>query len=202
MCVLSSQQWKQLTCAFRSGPLWTNLAATGLVWTAVIVNSSKTSGPFSNSRALMEKIFWRNSPAYRPELSILHDKYLESIIKAEKVNPQITTMLISLLLFMSVATNCESQQLNFDSMEHVVLIQWIKLQYSNFIFHTAPVASIAVPLFHLYNTQSVSVGVTMSCHHTDQCHFSATGSEGYLQLLQQSWSFLLQWLLACFLGVE
>ena len=71
----------------------------------------------------MEKIFWRNSPAYRPELSILHDKYLESIIKAEKVNPQITTMLISLLLFMSVATNCESQQLNFDSMEHVVLIQ-------------------------------------------------------------------------------
>ena len=73
----------------------------------------------------MEKIFWRNSPAYRPELSILHDKYLESIIKAEKVNLQTNNYNANQPSAFHECSNklCESQQLNFDSMEHVVLIQ-------------------------------------------------------------------------------
>ena len=51
--VLSSQRRKQLTRAFCAGPPWTNshtVAATRLVWTAVILNGSETSVPLSNGR--------------------------------------------------------------------------------------------------------------------------------------------------------
>ena len=44
------------TCAFHAGPPWTNshtVAATRLVWTAVILNSSETSGPLSNGRIVI-----------------------------------------------------------------------------------------------------------------------------------------------------
>ena len=44
-----------VTRAFRAGPRWTNshtVAASRLVWTAVILNSSETSGPLSNGRVL------------------------------------------------------------------------------------------------------------------------------------------------------
>ena len=63
MRVLSSQGRKQVTCVFRAGPPWTNshtVAATILVWTAVILNSSETSGPLSNGSSLEVyiKIFW------------------------------------------------------------------------------------------------------------------------------------------------
>ena len=64
--VLSSQQRKPLTRAFRIHPLvLLEQAATELVWTAVIFNGSEASEPLTNGRTLkmyswaVYKIFWR-----------------------------------------------------------------------------------------------------------------------------------------------
>ena len=87
--VLSSQRCKKLTRTFCAAPPWTNLhnvAATRLVWIAVILNSSETNGPLSNDTINVQfrgvyKIFWWSKggsseppwtpPAYGPVCHIL-----------------------------------------------------------------------------------------------------------------------------------
>ena len=77
--------------AYMCIPLWSTMNKPSCNRTCLDSSDCQQQRDQWTSRALMyreEKIFWRNPPAYRPELSVLHDKYLESIIKAEKVNLQ------------------------------------------------------------------------------------------------------------------